>query len=83
MDGLNWQDIAVVFATSTPTPVNQYHYIDRKTVSGTVYYRLKQVDLDGRNMYSVIKSIHAEKPSTLARIFVSSQNTIAVELNEK
>ncbi|WP_237717760.1 T9SS type A sorting domain-containing protein [Pontibacter sp. BAB1700] len=41
----------------TTSSKQYYNYIDTKAVSGTRYYRLKQVDFDGTSSYSPIKAV--------------------------
>lgn len=41
----------------TTSSKQYYNYIDTKAVSGTRYYRLKQVDFDGTSSYSPIKTV--------------------------
>ena len=82
-DGSTWKDIAVVMAVSKPAPINKYAYSDKSNNSGTVYYRLKQVDKDGRYTYSTIKTIHHNRESGMANVYVSAKQTIAIEFNEQ
>ncbi|WP_255594234.1 T9SS type A sorting domain-containing protein [Pontibacter sp. HSC-14F20] len=38
----------------------EYSFIDTKAVSGTRYYRLKQIDFDGTSSFSVVRSVALE-----------------------
>ena len=82
-DGQNWTNIAVVFAVNNPGPVNRYQYSDYYTTSYKVYYRLKQVDNDGKSAYSAIKTVNGNESIAASTIFVSSKQTIAIEFNEQ
>jgi len=81
-DGRNWINIAQIGAVSNPSQVNQYSYTDKHTISGTIYYRLKQVDKDGQAAYSTIKAVKIDSASVLANVYVSSKQTISIEFNE-
>jgi hypothetical protein len=83
IDGQNWKNIAVVFAVTNPGPVNRYQYSDHYTTSHKVYYRLKQVDNDGKSAYSAIKTVNGNESIAASTIFVSSKQTIAIEFNEQ
>ncbi|MBY0425986.1 MAG: T9SS type A sorting domain-containing protein [Cytophagales bacterium] len=48
--------------------VAEYNFIDNSPLYGTSYYRLKQVDLDGKSTYTPVRTIHRE-PSLLVSIY--------------
>ncbi len=60
-DGANFSDIAFVKGAGTSSGINNYSYTDVKVLSGSNYYRLKQVDLDGRFSYSSVIKIDYSK----------------------
>lgn len=82
-DGQTWKNIAVVFAVSNPGPVNRYAYSDLYAGANKVYYRLKQVDQDGRYAYSSIKSVNGDEQTSNANIYASAKQTVTIEFNEK
>jgi hypothetical protein len=47
-----WQDIGYVQAAGNSTSERNYAYLDAKPSNGVIYYRLKQIDLDGRLSFS-------------------------------
>jgi len=55
-NGTSWDSLAFVVSTS-PANGAQYSYTDLNPGSNSVYYRLKQVDIDGHFSYSVIRMI--------------------------
>ena len=56
-DGLNWKILATKTAAGNSTQLINYSVSDASDVSGTVYYRLSQVDLDGTiKMYDIIST---------------------------
>jgi hypothetical protein len=56
-DGLAWEGITNVAAAGTTTIAQDYSYTDRTRRDGVVYYRLRQVDVDGsEEVYGPISS---------------------------
>lgn len=55
LDARNWKDLG--FIDGKNEEGSSYAFIDRETLPGVNYYRLRQVDLDGTEAFSVIKSI--------------------------
>ncbi|MGI8951814.1 MAG: T9SS type A sorting domain-containing protein [Chitinophagaceae bacterium] len=51
-DAQNFSDIGFVQGAGSSSTVNNYNFTDAKLLSGSNYYRLKQIDLDGRFNYS-------------------------------
>lgn len=56
-DGITFNKIAFVAGHRTSTAVNDYRYNERARLSDIQYYRLKQIDLDGKFVYSNTVSI--------------------------
>lgn len=54
VDGRNFEEITKIPGAGNTYDLKQYSYIDRMPFDGTNYYRLKQVDFDGRFTYSDI-----------------------------
>src|SRR5690606_8997339 len=56
-NGMYFMRIAEIKAASNATEEHFYHYVDEKPLEDTNYYRLKQVDYDGKFEYSQIRSV--------------------------
>ncbi|MFS8083448.1 MAG: T9SS type A sorting domain-containing protein [Ginsengibacter sp.] len=54
MDGQTFNDIGFVAGHGNSSQLHNYNYTDVKVLSGSNYYRLKQIDMDGRITYSSI-----------------------------
>jgi hypothetical protein len=66
-DGMNWDDLGYVQSAATSKSSETYTYTDIDPVSGSNYYRIRQVDIDGNESYSEIKMITvASKNSQLS-----------------
>jgi hypothetical protein len=61
-DGLSFSAIGQVSGNGTTQQVHQYRFQDVKPVTGTLYYRLKQVDLNGDSELSPVKAVKALVP---------------------
>lgn len=57
-DAVNFFSIGTVAASSNPNIVNNYQYTDAFPLAGVSYYKLKQVDLDGKYSFSSIIQIN-------------------------
>lgn len=64
-DGLDYTAIGRVPAS----PENKYDYIDQQPLTGNNFYRLKQVDADGRFEYSSIVQVKKKETTALASVY--------------
>lgn len=60
-DNKNFSSIGFVPAVKTSTGINNYSFTDEKLLSGSNYYRLKQVDNDGASRYSIVVKLDFSK----------------------
>lgn len=51
-DGRRWEMLDAVAGHGSTTEIHDYAYVDDKPLQGKNYYRLDQVDFDGRYQYS-------------------------------
>ena len=56
-DGRTWIDIATVNAAGNSSIRKEYRQYDNAPLNGVNYYRLKQVDIDGKFEFSVVKTL--------------------------
>ncbi|MEO7043884.1 MAG: T9SS type A sorting domain-containing protein, partial [Ferruginibacter sp.] len=56
-DGKNWKGIVTISAAGNSSQHIDYLAYDNAPVNGINYYRLKQVDRDGKFVYSTVKSV--------------------------
>jgi hypothetical protein len=64
-DGANWEDIGTVQAKGNSAVQTDYSFTDEQPLTGTNYYRLALVNMDGTYIYSDIKVLQS---ATIARI---------------
>ncbi|MCF8248129.1 MAG: T9SS type A sorting domain-containing protein [Saprospiraceae bacterium] len=56
-DGHDWNLIGFIEGNGTSTAVNNYAFVDKAPTANVNYYRLNQLDADGRNEFSRIVSV--------------------------
>lgn len=85
-DGQKYIPIAVVEAQGNSSRTVHYQYVDTTPLPGISYYRLKQVDLNGTFVYSVIRSAgNGHGSSSAFSIYpnpASSSSDVYLELTE-
>jgi hypothetical protein len=59
VDGVNWNTIATAKAAGNSAATSYYSYTDKNIASGNLFYRLKEVDIDGKFMYSSVVTMKA------------------------
>jgi len=80
VDGINWTNIAVLFPANDGGNIHLYKYNDKFAVKSAVYYRIRQVDMDGKYKFSSVKLIGGTSSNQDTKIFVSAKNTVTVDL---
>jgi hypothetical protein len=60
MDGNNWSTIAYFSAVGNTSATNNYSFTDKNVSAKVVYYRVKEVEADGKAAYTTIKSLKSE-----------------------
>ncbi len=79
-DGSNWTVIALVMGMGTTTTTTRYSYTDKNMTAATVYYRIRQVDMDGKFEYTDVKTIHSNEAAAVAKIYAAN-NMVNIEFN--
>lgn len=80
-DNKTFSSIGFVAAVKNSTGVNNYSYTDDKILSGSNYYRLKQIDNDGAYRYSTVVKLDLLKFAWL--IFNSPSSNAWIQLQTK
>lgn len=74
IDAKNYKTIATIKGKGNATTENKYHFIDEKLSNGVYYYRLKQVDFDGRSETFQPKSVVIENATNHLIVFPNPSN---------
>ena len=81
-DGKTWDNLAFVPGHGTTNEEQSYTYTDERPLPGLNYYRLKQMDYDGKFEYSQIVSVEVERDGKGFDLFpnpVTGSVTLALE----
>lgn len=80
-DGRNYKTIAVVMGAVNSNVINRYNYTDKNITNAVVYYRIRQVDINGEAHYSAIRSVKNTEEAAVTNIYASAKQTITVDFN--
>jgi hypothetical protein len=67
-DGKEWENIGFVSGYGTTYTTQRYHFTDENPANGTNFYRLKQLDFDGRSEYSSVENVIFENNNGIDNI---------------
>lgn len=81
IDSRNWKQIATVAGAGTSSLTNKYGYSDKSSNDAVVYYRIRQVDMNGTSVYSAIRSLRNNEIGSVTNIFASSNKTVIIDFN--
>lgn len=76
----NWKDVAFVPGAGNTNLSQIYSYTDLSPEKGINYYRLRQVNYDGKGTYSEIKSIRVAQLSQLILYPTLATSTVTLEV---
>jgi len=79
MDKAQFEKVASIAAVGNSSSTNTYSFTDKLLVPGTFYYRIKQIDMDGKSSYSNIISLQLHGKS-LVKLFPNPvENILTIE----
>jgi hypothetical protein len=62
-DRSSWKELGALPGQGTSNHTNTYRLIDQAPPRGTIYYRIRQNDMDGQVGYSEIRTVHLDIPA--------------------
>jgi hypothetical protein len=62
-DGIVFMEIGEVSGSGNSNQVREYQFTDQQPLPAVSWYRLRQVDVDGKNTYSAVVMINRQDPS--------------------
>lgn len=80
-DGLNYKTIAVVLGALNSSLQNKYSLTDKNITDAVVYYRLRQVDMNGQAHYSAVRTVRNSQNASVTNIYASAKQTITIDFN--
>jgi hypothetical protein len=78
-DGNNWNTIAYVTPVGATSTIAEYSFTDRNGLAAKVYYRIKQVDQNGKFIYTSIKIINKQDIAANDVNIASTQNKVILQ----
>ncbi len=81
-DGVNFSDAGVVFANGNATDKTNYSLTDNinSSLTGVIYYRIRSVDIDGKNEFSETRIIRISKQKEETVSIVTYPNPVSNEV---
>lgn len=74
-DGITWNELKKIEAAGYSNSLLNYSFVDASDISGTVYYRLKQVDLDGvSHVYYIISTNCSSEKEVAMLVYPNPSN---------
>jgi hypothetical protein len=81
-DGSTFYKIGEVKATGNSSSLVGYSYTDASFLKGVIYYRLKQIDLDGRFVLSAVRRLNFDASTAKLSLFPNpADKEITIDLN--
>jgi hypothetical protein len=81
IDGVNWTMIATIISAGNTNSITNYSYTDKKIINGVAFYRIKQVDNDGRVTYTTTRTIQKPESNPATEIFQSGNKNITIRFS--
>lgn len=80
-DGINFTSIGRLEGQGTSNLPHSYQLKDRQPLHGVNYYRLRQVDYDGRFAFSQIIAVKFDQPVNILAFYQPSTNDVNIKIN--
>jgi hypothetical protein len=74
VDGVNWSVIAYVAALGNTSNLSNYSFTDKNVAAKIAYYRIKEVDVDGKTVFTPVKSIKSDVAFSANEIKIATVN---------
>ena len=79
-DAINWLTVTTINGAMNTGTATHYSYKDISPVAGTVYYRLKQTDSDGRSTHSLTRRVSCNDKDQFVKIYPNPvQDMLSIE----
>ena len=75
-DGNTWNRIATIAARGNSSSLTNYAYNDRNVTAAIVYYRIRQVDIDGKAIYTTIQSVKLSATAADVKVAAISNRVV-------
>ena len=82
-DGATWKVIAYVAAIGNSKAVNSYSFTDKNISTTAAYYRIKQIDADGKFLYTNIKALQTKTSKNEGINIIAFQDKVLVQFSQE
>ena len=82
-DGNKWTIIGQVAGAGNSTSVNTYSYTDKNATTAVLYYRIRQVDLDGKATLTVVRMVTNTQAAADINISSGGSQSVYVHFSQK
>jgi len=82
-NGTDWNVVAYVTAAGNTTSLTNYSFTDKNITSKTAYYRIKQIDLDGRFSYTPVRTIKTGNEAAEVKIAAVQQGKVLLQFPQE
>ncbi|MCE7044414.1 T9SS type A sorting domain-containing protein [Dyadobacter sp. CY312] len=72
LNGFTWKDIGFVDGNATTAAVKYYTFGDETPMPGINYYRLRQIDFDGKTEHSRIQAVRFTDPQQTITVWIDA-----------
>ena len=76
-----WNKVAVIPGAGNSNSINTYSYTDNNISGEVVYYRIRQVDVNGHAQYSAVRTIRSTGTMAMVNIYPSAKQSITIDFN--
>jgi hypothetical protein len=82
-NGNDWTSITTITAAGTTTIAQTYSYTDRNATAKILYYRLRQVDIDGKFIVTPVRMVKNEGATVDVKISAPTSNVVYVQFSNQ
>lgn len=83
-DSRTWRTIGTVKAAGNSTSVNNYSFVDKNILNKVAYYRIKEIDIDGKHTYTDVKNVTNSVSSSASNVtIIPTGNNVVVNFSKQ
>jgi len=82
-NGSNWISIGTVKAAGESSALINYTFSDKNANASILYYRIRQVDLDGAYIYTSVAIIKSGSNDNDIKVMTASKNTLLINFSQQ
>ncbi|MBL7752131.1 MAG: T9SS type A sorting domain-containing protein [Chitinophagaceae bacterium] len=82
-NGAQWTDLTFIAGAGNSATEKRYGYLHTSPVKGSNYYRIKQVDIDGRPTLSETRFVNVVNKAGITVYPVPASNSVTIDINKE